>query len=95
MIEVEEEKWPPPIIETDPRGIYKQIIQHYIASSFHQILLKSAAAEHGARYNLMEEAKKNADEIINDLQMLINIERKKKITQEMQELASGAGLLKI
>lgn len=88
-----EEKWPPPIIETDPKGIYHQIIQHFIASSFLQVLLKSAAAEHSARFNLMQEAEENADEIIQDLTRVINTERKRKITQQMQELAAGAGLL--
>ena len=87
------ENWPPPIIETDPKGIYRLIIQNYIASSYYLILLKSAAAEHAARFNLMEEAKENADEIIGELQQVINTERKRQITQQMQELAAGAGLL--
>ncbi len=86
-------KWPPPIIETDPKGIYRQIVQNYIASSYYLILLKSSAAEHAARFNLMEEAKENASEIIEELQQVINVERKRKITQEVQELAAGAGLL--
>ena len=86
-------QWPPPIIETDPKGIYNQIIQHFIASSFHQALLKSAAAEHSARYILMQEASENADEIIEELVRVINAERKRKITQELQELAVSAGLL--
>lgn len=89
----ETKKWPPPIIETDPKGIYRRIIQNYIASSFYLSLLKSAAAEHAARFHLMEEAKENADDIIEELSQVINIERKKKITQQMQELAAGAGLL--
>jgi len=92
-IDETERRWPPPIIETDPKGIYHQIIEHYIASSFYQILLKSAAAEHSSRYNLMQEAEDNAEEIMEELQQIINKERKRKITQEIQELASGAGLL--
>ena len=87
------QKWPPPIIETDPKGIYRRIVENYVASSFYLILLRSAAAEHAARFNLMEEAKNNADEIIEDLTQVINSERKRKITQQMQELAAGAGLL--
>jgi len=87
-------KWPPPILETKPEDIYHQIIEQFIASSFYQMLLKSAAAEHAARFRLMEDAKGNAQEIIEDLQNIINTERKKKITQEVQELASGAGLIK-
>ena len=87
------QQWPPPIIETDPQTIYQQIICYLIAASFHNILLRSAVAEHSSRYNLMQEAKNNAEEIIEELNQVINTERKKKITQEMQELASGAGLL--
>ena len=86
-------KWPPPIIETDPKGIYRQIVQNDIASNYYQILLKSAAAEHAARFNLMQDAKDNAEEIIEELRQIINSERKRKITQQMQELAAGAGLL--
>jgi len=93
VIEQEEKRWPPPIIETNAKGIYHQIIQHYIASSFYQILLKSAAAEHSARFRLMEKAHENAEEIINEMNHIINSERKRSITQQMQELAAGAGLL--
>jgi len=88
-----EKMWPPPIIETNPRDIYHQIIQHFIASNFHKIILKSAASEHSARYKLMQEAEENADEIMEELRRLINAERRRKITQDMQELASGSGLL--
>ncbi len=85
--------WPAPIIETDPKGIYNKIIQNFIAFSFHQSILKSAAAEHSARYNLMQEASDNAEDIIEELVRVINAERKRKITEEMQELAVSAGLL--
>lgn len=87
------QNWPPPIIETDPKGIYHQIIQHFIAASFYEIMLKSSAAEHAARFNLMQKAKDNAEEIIEELLWVINSERKRKITRQMQELAVGAGLL--
>ncbi len=89
----EEKYWPPPIIETAPKGIYNQIIQHFIAATFYQTLLKSAAAEHSARYHLMQEASENAEEIVEELTRVINAERKRKITQEMQELAVSAGLI--
>jgi len=85
--------WPPPIIETDPRGIFNQIIIQKIASIFYQAQLKSIIAENSFRYNLLQEAEDNAGEIIEELKSVINTERKRKITQQMQELASGAGLL--
>lgn len=92
-LEETQKKWPRPIVETDPSGIYRRIIQHYVASSFYKILLRSAIAENAARYNLMQEAKDNAEEILEELNRVINAERKRQITQEMQELAAGAGLL--
>ncbi len=88
-----EKYWPPAIIETDPLRIYHQIITHHLAANFYKVLLESAVAEHSSRYNLMQEARDNAEEIIEELDQIINIERKKQITQEMQELATGAGLL--
>jgi len=88
-----DKKWPPPIIETKPLGIYNRIIQHFIASSFYKTLLSSGIAEHSTRYNLMQEAKENAEDIIEELNSVINLERKRKITQQMQEQAAGSGLL--
>jgi F-type H+-transporting ATPase subunit gamma len=85
--------WPPPIVETDPEGIYRQLNEHFIASTFYRALLESAVAEHSSRFILMEEAKKNADDIITALNRDLNVERKRKITREMQELAIGAGLI--
>lgn len=85
--------WPPPIIESDPLRMYRQIIEHYVASSYYKILLSSSAAENSSRYRLMQEAEENAEEIIEELTFVINAERKRKITQEMQELAAGSGLL--
>ncbi|MCB2202740.1 F0F1 ATP synthase subunit gamma [bacterium] len=88
-----ETDWPPPIIETDPQGIYHQLIQHYLASHFYQILLESAVAENLFRFRMMEDAKQNAEDIITELNREVNAERRRKITQEMQELAVGAGLI--
>lgn len=85
--------WPPPIIETDPQGILDQIKRHFIASTFYRALLESAISEHSSRFLLMEEAKNNSDDIIINLNRELNIERKRKITREMQELAIGAGLI--
>ncbi len=85
--------WPPSIIETPPEGIYHQIIQHSLAASFYRVLLQSAAAEHSTRYTIMEDAKDNADDIMLELNQVINTERKKKITREMQALAAASGLL--
>ncbi len=84
---------PAPIIETDPIGIYRRINQHFLASSFYQVLLQSLISESSSRYRIMEEAKRNAGDIMTALAQEIQAERKRQITQEMQELAVGAGLM--
>ncbi|HCU58098.1 MAG TPA: hypothetical protein DF984_07765 [Anaerolineaceae bacterium] len=84
---------PAPIIETDPIGIYRRINQHFLTSSFYQVQLQSMIAESSSRYRIMEEAKRNAGDIMTALAQEIQAERKRQITQEMQELAVSAGLI--
>ena len=90
---IESETRPTPIIETDPVGILRQINRHFLASSFYQVQLQSMIAESSSRFRIMEEAKQNAGEIMTTLTQSIQSERKRQITQEMQELAVGAGLI--
>jgi F-type H+-transporting ATPase subunit gamma len=89
----ERTEWPPSIFETSPESVYNKTIPHFLASGLYRTFLKSSAAEHATRYNLMQDAKDNASKIVADLNLIINTARKKQITMEMQELASGAGLL--
>ena len=59
----------------------------------YRILLSSAAAEHSARYQLMEGATRNSGRLIAELTLALQSARQQAITAEMQELAAGAGLL--
>jgi F-type H+-transporting ATPase subunit gamma len=85
--------WPPPIIETDPLGLYATIIEQWTAVAFYNLLLDSVAAEHSTRFQLMESATQNADRLIDELTLVIQTARQQAITQEMQELAIGAGMI--
>jgi len=84
--------WPEPIIETDPIAIYKRVMEQLITVSLYNYFLDSSASEHSARYTLMEEAGKNAARMIEELNQIVQMGRRHAITQEMQELAIGAGL---
>ena len=86
--------WPPPIVDTDPRSLYATIIEQWTAVRLYSILLNSSAAEHSTRYQLMESATQNADQLVQDLTLVIQTARRQEITQEMAELAAGAGLLR-
>ena len=85
--------WPPPIIETDPLSLYARVAEQWTAVSLYRLLLDSAAAEHSTRYQLMEAASQNAERLISELTLRVQTARQQAITQEMIELAAGAGLI--
>ncbi len=53
-------------------------------------LLESAASEHGARMTAMDNATRNAGDMIDDLTMTFNRTRQARITSELIEIISGA-----
>jgi len=65
----------------------------YLASNLWVAFLNNAASEMSARMNAMENASKNAGEIIDKLNLLFNKARQAKITQELCEIISGASAL--
>ena len=83
----------PPIIETDPASLYARVVEQWTAVRLYELLLESAAAEHSARFQLMEAATQNVERLIDELTMAVQTARQQAITQEMQELAAGAGLI--
>ncbi|MGC9399104.1 MAG: F0F1 ATP synthase subunit gamma [Anaerolineae bacterium] len=82
------------IVETDPLALYVRVVEQWAALHLYSLLLDSATAEHGARYQLMEGASQNAERLIEELTAELQALRRQQITREMQELAAGAGLLR-
>lgn len=85
--------WPPPIIETGPLSLYARVVEQWAAVSLYWLLLDSAAAEHSARFQLLEASTQNIERLIDELTLAVQTARQQEITQEMQELAAGAGLI--
>lgn len=85
--------WPEPIIEGDPEVILEKIRLHLSAISFYELVLDAIAAENLYRYRLLEEAKENTSKLLEELAQAIHIERRREITQQLQELLSGSGML--
>lgn len=92
-LDEKEKNWPDPILDTDPNELTMLMIRQLAALDLYRILLYSSIAEHTARYQLMEEASSNADQLIEELSQDVQAARRQAITQEMEELAVGAGLL--
>ena len=65
----------------------------YLTSNLWVAVLNNAASEQSARMNAMENASKNAGEIVDDLNLQYNKARQARITMELVEIISGASAL--
>jgi len=63
--------------------------KHFVVQVF-RILLESQASEHGARMSAMENATKNAGEMIKKLTLQYNKQRQAGITKELLEIIAGS-----
>ena len=79
--------------EPNKRGILDELLPRYLATELYQALLESTASEHGARMTAMENATRNAKEMIEKLTLQFNRARQAAITTELMEIIAGAEAL--
>lgn len=82
------------IFEPKPKQIIDELIAKHFAVQVYRCMAESVAAEHGARMTAMENATKNAGELIRSLKLTYNKLRQASITTELIEITSGAEALK-
>ena len=85
---------PDMIFEPAPAEIVEHLIVRHFNVQVYRCMSESVAAEHGARMTAMENATKNAGEMINKLTLTYNKLRQAYITTELIEITSGAEALK-
>ena len=85
--------WPPAIIDTDPDEIHATALKHYVAAQLYAAIVESAAGEQAARFQTLDRSSQNAQRLIEELSLSFHQARQESITQEMLDLAAGAGLL--
>jgi len=78
------------IYEPGPEQLLASLLPHYVEQIIFQALLESVAAEHAARMTAMDNATKNAGELIDSLTLTMNRVRQASITTEIIEVVSGA-----
>lgn len=78
------------IYEPSQGEILGTLLPLYVNVELYRALLESVASEHGARMTAMDNATKNAKEMIDDLTLLANRARQAAITTELTEIISGA-----
>lgn len=79
--------------EPDAKAILEDLLPRYLANNVWQALLESLAAENAARMTAMENATKNAADMISKLTLQFNRTRQAMITKELVEIVSGAEAL--
>lgn len=82
------------LYEPDAETLLDRILPGHVRVQVYRALLESIAAEHAARMTAMENASRNADELIEDLTLTMNKIRQEEITTEILEVVGGAEALK-
>ena len=78
------------LYEPGSEAVFNAIVLEYLGGVLYGALCESTASEQAARRTAMDSATKNADEIIDDLNLRYNRARQGAITQEITEIVAGA-----
>jgi F-type H+-transporting ATPase subunit gamma len=81
------------VYEPGAAQLLDALIPRYVHTIIYRALLESWASEMGARMTAMENATKNAGELIDSLTLTRNRVRQASITRELVEITSGAEAL--
>ena len=76
--------------EPSEESVLNEIVPRNIAIQIHSGLLENLASEQGSRMTAMDNATRNANDMIDNLTLLYNRSRQALITSELIEIISGA-----
>ncbi len=80
--------WDPGVL-----AIIHSLVPHHVENQMVHFFSESSAAEHAARMMAMDNATKNADDLIDDLTLVLNKMRQAAITKELLEITSAVEAL--
>ncbi|MBC7793073.1 MAG: ATP synthase F1 subunit gamma, partial [Clostridia bacterium] len=81
------------IYEPSRAQVLESLVPRYLSTLVWRALLESSAAEHGARMTAMDNATRNAKEIVDRLTLDYNRARQAAITTQLMEVIGGAEAL--
>jgi F-type H+-transporting ATPase subunit gamma len=84
--------WPPDW-EPESRRLMSSLLPLYVETQVYHCFFESQAAEQAARMMAMENATKNAEDLINDLFLVLNKIRQASITKELLEIMTAVEAL--
>lgn len=83
-----------PIFEPQAEKLVWPMASRFVNLRIQAAMLNTAAGEHSARMRAMDNATRNADQVIENTQLLRNRARQSTITRELIEIVAGAEALK-
>lgn len=86
----DDEDSPYTIFEPKPEILMKLMLMHNFVVQLNMLFLENSACEHAARMSAMDNATRNARDMISNLQLRYNQGRQAQITNELNEIISGS-----
>jgi F-type H+-transporting ATPase subunit gamma len=77
------------LYEPNQEDLLELLLPKFVRVEMFRVLLESTASEHGARMTSMENATKNAGEMIKKISLAYNRQRQASITKELMEIVGG------
>lgn len=79
--------------DPSPEAVFDRVVPKFLLSIIHCACSEAYASEQCARRMAMESASDNAEQMIESLSLLYNRARQEKITNEINEIVSGANAI--
>ncbi len=89
--EIKEDKSYGPLIEPSVNEVLEALLPFYLNNVIYATLTEAMVSEQSARRLAMEKASDNADDLIEELELIYNKMRQAAITQEIAEIIGGSG----
>ena len=80
--------------DADKDELLANLYEHYVACNIYTSMVENSASELSARMTSMDNATKNAGEMLDRLNLQYNRQRQAGITTELSEIISGAEAVK-
>lgn len=77
------------LLEPSAKDIFERVVEDLVKVEILHLILESNASEHSSRMLAMKNATDNAQDLQEELQLLLNKARQGSITQELSEIASA------
>ncbi len=77
------------IYEPDARGVLEGLLPRYVEMEIYHAILEAIASEHSARMIAMQNATDAANDLIDELTLVLNKARQESITSEMLDIVGG------